>query len=729
MMVKREELLGFMREVAYKPLTAEELVSTLNIGDVVSFLKLLADMEAKGEIILTRKNKYGVPEKMGLVVGRIQGHSKGFSFLIPDNPLEQDVYVSMEDGNGAMHNDRVIVRQHKGVTAGGRREGEVIRILERANHQVVGTFEQSKNFGFVVADDTRIYQDIFIAKGDFNGAVNGDKVVAEITRWPESRRNPEGKVLLVLGRAGDPGVDVLSIINKYKLPEDFPPLVLEQAAGIAPAVSDADLTGRRDLRQVKMVTIDGEDAKDLDDAVSLAVLPNGNYLLGVHIADVSYYVRPGTPLDEEAYNRATSIYLVDRVIPMLPHKLSNGICSLNAGQDRLAVSCIMEINPSGQGERYEIFPSVIHIDRRMTYTAVRRILEDQDPEAINQHQEFVADFRLMEELALILRNKRLQRGAIDFDFPESKVKLDERGKAAEILKIERSIAEKIIEEFMLAANETVAEHLYWMEIPAVFRVHEDPKPEKIFSLNEFLHNFGYHIKGVHNQVHPSAFQEVINKVEGRPEEKIVNTIMLRSMQHARYASQCLGHFGLAAKFYTHFTSPIRRYPDLIVHRVLRYTWETARQNRGESPAWLNRMADYAEQSSLREKVAEEAERESVDLKKVEYMERHLGEFFIGTISSVMPFGMFVELDNTVEGLVHVSSMVDDYYLYLEEQLAFIGRHTNKTYRLGDQVKIQVVKVNTHARQIDFELVPERKHGKNNKNNKNNKKKQPELENV
>jgi len=721
-MVKRENLLGFMREVAYKPLTAEELTAALNIDDVASFLKLLVDMEAKGEIILTRKNKYGAPENMGLVVGRIQGHSKGFSFLIPENPLEQDVYVSLEDGNGAMHNDRVIVRLHKGVSANGRREGEVIRILDRANQQVVGTLEQSRNYGFVIADDTRIYQDIFIAKGEVNGAVNGDKVVIEITKWPERRRNPEGRVQVVLGRAGDPGVDILSIINKYKLSEEFPTLVMEQVAGIGAVVTEADLAGRKDLRQLKMVTIDGEDAKDLDDAVSLEVLPNGNYLLGVHIADVSHYVRPGTPLDEEAYNRATSIYLVDRVIPMLPHKLSNGICSLNPGQDRLAISCMMEINPSaGQGERYEIFPSVIHIDRRMTYTAVRRILEDEDPEAINEHREFVADFKLMEELALILRNKRLQRGAIDFDFPESKVKLDDRGKAAEILKIERSIAEKIIEEFMLAANETVAERLYWMEIPVVFRVHEDPKPEKITSLNEFLHNFGYHVKGSNNKVHPTAFQEVINKVEGRPEEKIVNTIILRTMQHARYASQCLGHFGLSAKFYTHFTSPIRRYPDLIVHRVLRYTWETANQTGGERPEWLNRMTDYADQSSQREKVAEEAERESVDLKKVEYMERHLGEFFQGNVSSVMPFGMFVELDNTIEGLVHVSSMTDDYYLYLEDQLAFVGRHTNKMYRLGDEVKIQVVKVNTQARQIDFELVPERKSGKV------NKKKQPEPE--
>ncbi|MDW7675359.1 MAG: ribonuclease R [Bacillota bacterium] len=714
MMISREEILAFMREVAYRPLNAEELVETLNIDDVVSFLKLLADMEAKGEVILTRKNKYGLPEKMNLLVGRLQGHGKGFSFLIPDNPNEQDVFISLEDSNGAMHNDRIIVRLHPPKNVPGRREGEVIRILDRANQQIVGTFEQSGNFGFVVSDDTRIYQDIFISKSNFNGAVNGDKVVIEITRWPEPRRNPEGRVIVVLGKAGDPGVDILSIIKKYKLPEDFPEMVMEEVSHIPYKISDEELQDRRDLRQVKMVTIDGEDAKDLDDAVSVSFLPNGNFQLGVHIADVANYVQPGTPLDDEAYKRATSIYLVDRVIPMLPHKLSNGICSLNANEDRLAMSCVMEINPKGEVENYEVFPAVINVDRRMTYTNVRKILVDSDQELIREYQDFVDDFKLMEKLALILRQRRLNRGAIDFDFPESKVKLDEQGKADEIVKRERTIAEKIIEEFMLVANETVAEHIYWLEFPGVFRVHEEPKPEKLTNLNNFLHNFGYHIKGINNEVHPAAFQEIVNKVEGRPEEKIINTVMLRSMMHARYSSVCQGHFGLAAKYYTHFTSPIRRYPDLIVHRVLKETWRARKNKNGKTAPWLNKMADYAEQSSLREKLAEEAERESVDMKKVEYMERHLGETFEGIVSSVMPFGMFIELDNTIEGLVHVSSMADDYYTYIEEQLAFVGRHTNKTYKLGDKVRIQVVKANTVARQIDFELVVDSKKEKNKK---------------
>lgn len=693
-----------MREVAYRPLNSEELASALGIETVeatTDFLRLLADMEAKGQVVLTRKNKYGLPEKMNLIVGRLQGHSKGFSFLIPDNRQEQDVYISLEDSNGAMHNDRVMARLHNTI-AGSRREGEIIRILERANEQVVGSFEQSKSFGFVVPDDNRIYHDIFIPKGETNGAVNGDKVVVQITSWPEARRNPEGRVNVVLGRAGAPGVDIMSIIKKFKLPEDFPAQVMEQVANIPNVVMPEDLAGRTDLRQLKMVTIDGEDAKDLDDAVSLSRLANGNYLLGVHIADVSHYVKVDTPLDVEAYNRATSIYLVDRVIPMLPHKLSNGICSLNAQVDRLAMSCSMEIDSYGQVVKYSIFPSVINVDQRMTYTNVRKILVDQDPELIEQYASFVADFQQMEELALILRERRLTRGAIDFDFPESKVKLDEQGKPEEIVKRERSIAEKIIEEFMLVANETVAEHLYWLEIPGMYRVHEDPSPEKVAHLNNFLHTFGYHIKGINNKIHSSAYQEIVNKVTGRPEERIVNTVMLRSMQHARYSSHCLGHFGLGAKYYTHFTSPIRRYPDLIVHRLLRYTWEV-QQEKAQEQRWLNRMGDYAEQSSLREKLAEEAERDSVDMKKVEYMERHLGQVFTGNISSVTSFGMFVELDNTIEGLVHVSTMADDYYLYLEDQLAFVGRHTNKMYKLGDEVKIRVVKVNSVARQIDFEL--------------------------
>ncbi|MGF7186742.1 ribonuclease R [Desulfitispora alkaliphila] len=705
-MAEREEIFAFMREVAYKPLTAEEFVEAMELEDteqIGEFLKLLAEMEKRGDVILTRKKKYGLPEKMGLVVGRLQGHNKGFGFLIPDNAEEQDVYIALEDSNGAMHNDRIMVRLNRKQGKDNRREGEVIRILERANKQVVGSFEQNGNFGFVVPDDQRIYQDIYIPKGEIGGANSGDKVVAEITKWPESRRNPEGKVTMVLGKAGDPGVDILAIIKKYKLPEDFPQEVMEEVNQISFEPAPEAYENRKDLRDVQMVTIDGEDAKDLDDAVNVKVLENGNYSLGVHIADVSYYVEPGSELDNEAYKRGNSVYLVDRVIPMLPSKLSNGICSLNSGEDRMAVSCQMEIDQKGQVVNYEIFPSVIHIDRRMTYTAVKKILVDKDKEVREEYGELVESFEMMEQLALILKQRRINRGAIDFEFPESKVKLDDQGKAAEIIKVERSIAEKIIEEFMLVANETVAEHIYWLDKPGIYRVHEEPDEGKVETLNEFMHNFGYHIKGVGNEIHPKSYQEIVEKVAGRPQERIINTVMLRSMMHARYASTCLGHFGLAAKYYTHFTSPIRRYSDLIVHRVLRESWEN-KEARGKMPTWFKKMDNFADQTSIRERVAEEAERESVDMKKVEFMERHLGEKFDGIISSVLPFGMFIELDNSVEGLVHVSAMADDYYEFVEELMAFVGQHTNKIYKLGDRVEIQVVKVDKEARQIDFELV-------------------------
>lgn len=702
--MEREELLAYMREKTYKPLTAEELVETLNIADVKSFLKLLRELEAEGAIVLTRKNKYGLPEKMGLLSGRVQGHPKGFGFLIPDAPHMSDVFISPEDLNGAMHNDRVLLRLNKTLTAEAKPEGEVIRILSRANERIVGIFERSKRYGFVIPDEKRISLDVFISAEDANGAKNGDKVVVEITRWPEKRRNPEGRIVEILGKTGAPGVDVLSIVRKYQLPEEFPREVLAEAEQIPEVVTADSLEGRRDLRDVRMVTIDGADAKDLDDAVSLRILENGNYQLGVHIADVGYYVREGTALDKEAYKRGTSVYLVDRVIPMLPPKLSNGICSLNAGVDRLAMSALMEINLRGEVVKYDIFPSVIHIDERMTYENVRKILMDKDPELMERYAELVEDFQLMEKLARLLRNKRLARGAIDFDFPESKVILDEHGKPVEIVKRPRTISEIIIEEFMLCANETVAQHMYLLEAPFVYRVHEEPDPEDIVELNNFLHSFGYHIKMTDAEIHPRAFQNIVSKVQGRPEERVISTVLLRSMKHARYASECLGHFGLAAQYYCHFTSPIRRYPDLVIHRVIREYLEKGELKPKRKAKLEKLMPAYAEQSSVREKAAEEAERESVDLKKVEYMERHLGDTFEGTVSSVTSFGMFVELDNTVEGLVHISTLTDDYYQFMEKQLALLGQHTRKMYKIGDRVVVQVSQVNTADRQIDFELI-------------------------
>jgi ribonuclease R len=692
-----------MRHKAYKPLSRDELAKALDVKEKKPFNLLLEEMEKKGELILTRKEKYGLPEKMGLIVGRLQRHAHGFGFVIADAPEIPDTYISAENLNSAMHNDRVIIRS--AVPASSRLakpEGEVIRVLERANRRIVGTFERVKGYGFVTPDDHRIGQDIFIPEA--KQAKNKDKVVVEITRWPEKRRSPEGDIVEVLGKHGDPGVDVLSIVHKFGLPEAFPMEVLKDAQKIPGQVMPEDLAGRRDLRGLKMVTIDGEDAKDLDDAVSIEALPDGMFRLGVHIADVAYYVREGSKLDQEALKRGTSVYLVDRVIPMLPPQLSNGICSLNAKVDRLAVTVIMDVDNRGQVRHYEIFPSVIHIQERMTYDAVRQMLVDQDQDLLDRYRDLAEDFRLMEVLCRILYRKRLERGSIDFLFPESKVKLSSDGKPLEIIKKVRTIAEHIIEEFMVVANETIAAHLRQLEMPALYRVHLPPDPQALGQLNEFLHPLGYHVRADRQgQVHPKAFQSVLDKVGGRPEAKTVGMMLLRSMKHASYHDQGLGHFGLAATDYCHFTSPIRRYPDLIVHRSLREIMEKGTLPANRRAKLLEILPRHAEQSSVRERVAEEAERESVEMKKAEYMLAHLGETYQGHVSGVVPFGFFVELDNTVEGLVRLSSLTDDYYQYHEKELMISGRRSGKIYRLGTPVTVRVMRADVGTRQIDLEI--------------------------
>jgi len=701
--MNKGQLVSYMQHGSYKPLTAQELAEALEIKDLESFLKLLNELEKDGAVVLTRKHRYGLPEKMGLVVGRMQGHHKGFGFVIPDNPVQKDVHVTLDNMNGAMHNDRVMVRPH--FLAKGKPDGEVIRILERANQRVVGTFEKGKNFGFVVPDDSRLYYDIFVPQSGQNGASDNDKVVVEITRWPQKRRSPEGRIVEVLGRQGEKGVDILSVIKKHGLPLEFPRKVLQEAGGIPSAVTDEDLDGRRDLRALKTVTIDGADAKDLDDAVTIELLDSGNYLLGVHIADVSHYVREKSSLDRETFNRGTSVYLIDRVVPMLPPKLSNGICSLNAGVDRLTLSVMMEVDSHGVVKRHEIFPSVINVDERMTYEDVRRILVDGDQELKEKYSVFLEEFNMMEKLCLTLRAKRLARGAIDFDFPEGKVLLDEQGKTLEIVRRERSIAEKIIEEFMILANETVAEHMYRLEAPFIYRIHEEPDPDDISDLNDFLGLLGYHVKRSDEKIHPKALQKIVDDVDGKPEEKVVNMVILRSMKHARYDAACVGHFGLASKYYTHFTSPIRRYPDLEIHRVIKDSLKG--KIKGKRLEELReRMPVSSERSSIREQLAEEAERECMDLKRAEYMEQHVGEVFTGVISSVLAFGFFVELPNTVEGLVHISTLTDDYYTFMERELMLLGQHTRKTFRIGDEVRVQCVRANVAQKQVDFELVEE-----------------------
>ncbi|MBY0164072.1 ribonuclease R, partial [Cytobacillus firmus] len=709
-MITEETLLNFMRETAYKPMTYQELEQHFAIEDAHEFrefLKLLNELEQSGKIILTSTERYGVPERMSLLRGRLQAHAKGFAFLIPDDREHPDVYIHANDLKSAMNGDTVLVRISSKSSDGGKMEGEVVRIVTRAVTQVVGVFQKHEAYGFVLPDDKRINRDIFIPKHAINGAVDGVKVVVKLVSYPEGRAAAEGEIVEILGHKDDPGVDILSIIRKHQLPEGFPEEVLAEADAAPDAITEEEIVqqGRRDLRGLNIVTIDGEDAKDLDDAVNVERLPNGNYRLGVHIADVSYYVRDRSELDKEAYNRGCSVYLVDRVIPMLPHRLSNGICSLNPQVDRLTMSCEMEFNEQMKVVKHDIFTSVIRTKERMTYNNVRKILVDEDPELIERYGDLVEDFRLMRELALKLRNRRMRRGAVDFDFVESKVIVDENGKPVDIVKRERSIAEQIIEEFMLAANETVAEHFHWMKVPFIYRIHEDPDQEKLQNFMAFAANFGYHVKGRGNAIHPRALQSLLDDIQGTKEQTVLSTMMLRSMKQAKYDAESTGHFGLAAEYYSHFTSPIRRYPDLVIHRVIREVLESGGSlNESRHEQLAGRMADIAQQSSERERVAVDAERDTEALKKAEFMLDKVGEEFEGIISSVTSFGMFIELENTVEGLIRLSAMTDDYYHFDEGHMALIGERTSKVYRIGDDVKVRVANVNMDEHTIDFEMV-------------------------
>lgn len=700
----KDTLLEFMREEAYRPMDIQELVSVFDINpdEYRAFKKTLKTMEKEGLIFRTKKDKFALPERLGLITGKLQAHAKGFGFLIPEVEGEKDVFIPSSFINGAMNGDRVLVQITREDKNGKKREGEVIQILERANTKIIGVYEDSKNFGFVIAEDTRISQDIFISKKDRNGAKDGDVVVVEITKWPEKRRSPEGVVKEVLGQKGDKGLDILTIIKKYGLPEEFPTKVQAFAAGIDEEIPLKEYKRRKDLRDVRMVTIDGEDAKDLDDAVSIERLDNGRYRLGVHIADVSHYVREKNPLDKEALKRGTSVYLIDRVIPMLPKKLSNGICSLNPKADRLTLSCIMVIDGSGKVLDHEIVESVIRTNERMTYTDVTKILKDNDPELSKRYDYLLDDFKAMEELCNILYKKRTKRGAIDFDFEESKIILNEFGKPIDIKPYEREIANRIIEEFMLVCNETVAEHMFWSHLPFVYRVHEDPDEEKLEKFREFIYNLGYIIKW-NGEVKPRNLQEILEKVKGKKEETVVSTLLLRSMMRAKYSPECVGHFGLAAKYYCHFTSPIRRYPDLQIHRIIKeFINGKIDDDRSKK---LTALVDYAaRQSSETENIATEAEREVDDLKKAEYMLDRIGEEFEGIVSSVTSFGMFVELPNTIEGLIHITALDDDYYIYDENHLCLMGERTKKIYRLGDFVKVRCSKVDIPNREIYFDMV-------------------------
>lgn len=701
----REQLLGLINDPHYNPLKREELALIFNIhpSEMPMFYNFLDELEEDGYIIKTKKGRVMSPNKMGLFVGKFVAHRKGYGFVESDEELVQDLFIPKDDINGALHNDRVMAEIVTPATEDKRAEGKVIKIIKREVTRVVGLFQENKSFGFVVPDDKKFNQDIFIPKRGFNGAKNDDKVVCEITLWPQENRKPEGKIIEVLGKKGERGVEIDSIIRAHGLPEEFPKKVIDEANYVSSQDLEDEIARRLDLRHLDIFTIDGEDAKDLDDAISIEVLPNGNYKLGVHIADVTHYVREKSKLDKEALKRATSVYLVDKVIPMLPKQLSNGVCSLNPFEDKLTLSCIMEIDENGKVVNSEIAETVINSKARMTYTEVSDILEKDDEKLKQTFAKQVEDFKKAEKLARILMKRRERRGAIDFDFPESKIILNREGKVVDIKCYERRISNKMIEEFMLVANETVAEHFYWLQLPFVYRIHETPSAEKMEDLNKFIATFGYHIKGDLEDVHPKEIQSLVEKIKGTKEEESISTIALRSMKQAKYSPQCIGHFGLAAKYYCHFTSPIRRYPDLQIHRIIKEQLNNKLNNKRQEQ--LSHIVEYAStQSSERERAAELAERDVHDFYKACYMADKVGQEFDGVVSSVTSFGMFVELENTVEGLIRLANMRDDYYIYNQETYTIMGERSHKTFKIGDTVRIKVDNVNVDFREIDFVLI-------------------------
>ena len=699
---KRKKLIyDFICDEFYVPMKLKELAILLQVPkDQRKELKAIMDsLEAEGKVHVSKKGKYTKGEAKR-IVGTHQAHARGFGFVAVEGE-DDDIFISEDDTNGAFHGDQVEVTI-KSAPDGKRREGKVVRILSHGTTRLVGYFQKNKNFGFVVPDNQRFIKDVFVPLERSKGAVTGHKVVVELTKYGGDNKKPEGKIVEIIGHVNDPGTDIMSIVKGYDLPIEFPEKVLNQAERVAKDVSTADMAGRMNIRDWQMVTIDGEDAKDLDDAISLTK-EGENYKLGVHIADVTNYVQEKSALDREAYKRGTSVYLVDRVIPMLPHILSNGICSLNEGEDRLALSCIMTINDKGNVVDYKIAETVICVDRRMTYTSVKKILEEQDEEECKKYEEFVPMFQMMEKVAGILREKRKKRGSIDFDFPETKMVLDEQGKPIELKPYDRNVATKIIEDFMLLANETVAEHYFWQEIPFVYRTHEQPDEEKIQKLAIFINNFGHSMHIANNAVRPKEIQKLLVKVEGTNEEALISRLALRSMKQAKYTPENTGHFGLATTYYCHFTSPIRRYPDLQIHRIIKEDLR-GRMNENRREHYEKILPEVTKQCSERERLAEEAERETIKLKKVEYMEEHIGEVFEGVISSITKWGIYVELPNTIEGLVHVTNMHDDHYDYIEERFEMVGEHTRKVYKLGQTVYIVATGTDRLQRTIDFEFV-------------------------
>ena len=699
---RKERILAYMESEGYVPIKRRDMRAMLSVPqeDREKFESLINELIAEGRVFETKKGKLASPKDLQMATGTFIGHARGFGFVTPDAGGE-DIFIPASETMGAMQKDRVLYKMLHKAEKGKKADGVIVRILERGQQRIVGTFEAgSKGYGFVVADDKKIAKDIFISRENTKGAVTGHKVVVEITDYGEDRRNPEGKVIEILGHINDPGVDILSVIRRYELAVEFPEEVYAEIEHLGTEVAEADKKGREDLRDLLTITIDGADAKDLDDAVSLKRLGNGNFELGVHIADVSHYVRENTALDKEAYARGTSVYLVDRVIPMLPHKLSNGICSLNPHVDRLALSCLMEVNGRGEVVSHRILESIINSDYRMTYTAVREILEDGTPALLEQYAEILPMLEDMEELRQILGEKRRKRGSVNFDLPESKIILDENGKPIDIKPYEKSIATNMIEEFMLVCNETIAENSFWQEMPFMYRSHQEPDEDKLEKMEQFLRGFGYYLRKKDGEIHPRELQKVLQKAEETDEERIITRMVLRSMMQARYTAENGGHFGLAAKYYCHFTSPIRRYPDLEIHRMIKKMLHGELDEKA-SAYYRRKLPDWAKHCSKQERVAEDAERDTDALKKVEFMEDKVGQIYEGIISGVTNWGIYVELPNTIEGMVALSQMDDDYYEFDEKKMLVFGKRTKKSYRLGDKVVVSVAKVDRMMGTIDF----------------------------
>ena len=699
---RKRMLYEFICDEMYVPMKIKEIAIMLRVSKErrSELQEVLDALVEEGKIELTKKGKY-VKATERYSVGIYTGNNRGFGFVTIEGDPE-DIFIPEENTNGAMHMDTVQVQISPNKT-GKRREGTIVKVVAHGLSEIVGTYQASKNFGFVVPDNQKLAQDIFIPQGRSMGAVSGHKVVVEITDYGKNgKKKPEGRVVEIIGHINDPGTDILSIVRGYDLPVEFSEKIMKQVQNVAKEVSTADMAGRMDIRDWQMVTIDGEEAKDLDDAVSLT-MEGSNYKLGVHIADVTNYVQEHSALDVEALDRGTSVYLVDRVIPMLPHALSNGICSLNAGENRLALSCIMTIDPKGRVIDHKIAETVIKVDRRMSYTAVKKILEDHDEKEIAEYEELVPMFERMKELAAILRKKRMSRGSIDFDFPETKIILDEKGKPVDIKPYERNVATKIIEDFMLIANETVAQDYFWQEIPFVYRTHENPDEEKIHKLATLINNFGYTLHIAQDEVHPKELQKLLMKIDGTDEEALISRLTLRSMKQAKYTTDNTGHFGLATSYYCHFTSPIRRYPDLQIHRIIKESLR-GKMNAKRIAHYEKILPEVAKHSSEMERRADEAERETDKLKKAEYMQEHLGEVFEGVISSVTNWGLYVELPDTIEGLVHITALDDDYYHYQEDTYELIGEANNRHYKLGQKVFVKAAGVDMMLRTIDFVLA-------------------------